>query len=74
MAGDLVVAVAEHVVQQEHGPLHRSQPFEQQQERHGQRVGLLGSSGRVRRRRVGQQWFWQPLPTYASRRRRADRR
>jgi len=41
-AGCLVVAVAEDVVQQEHRPLQRRQPLEQQQERHRQRVGLLG--------------------------------
>jgi hypothetical protein len=60
--GDLGVAVAEHVVQQEHRALHRGQPFQQQQERHRQRVGLLGQAGRVRRPGVGQQRLGQPLP------------
>jgi len=52
-AGDLVVAVVEDVVQQEHGALGGTEPFEQQQERHGQRVGVLRVRGRIRRRRAG---------------------
>ena len=47
-AGHLVVAVAEDVMQQEHGPLDRRQPLEQQQEGHRHGVRLLGQAGRVR--------------------------
>jgi len=34
--GDLLVAVAEHLVQQEHGALDRRQALQQDQEGHGQ--------------------------------------
>jgi len=69
-AGRLAVVIAENVMQQEHRPLDRRQPLEQQQERHRQRVGLLGQIGRVSDRRVAaerltgdrDERLWQPLP------------
>ena len=39
--GDLPVRVVEHVVEHEHGALQRSQPLEQQQEPHRQRLAAL---------------------------------
>ena len=45
--GHGVVAVAEGVVQHEHGPLDRGQPFEQEEESHRERLVTLGQVGRV---------------------------
>jgi len=46
--GHVRVAVAEHLAQHEHRPLHRREGLEQHEERHGQRVGQLGVLGRPR--------------------------
>ena len=46
-AGDLAVAVAEYLAEQEHGALGRRQALQQHQERQRQRVGGLGELGRV---------------------------
>jgi len=58
-ARDFLVVVAEHLVQQEHGPLGRRQALKQHQERHRQRVGHLGAlrgTGLL----VGEEGFGQP--------------
>ena len=46
-AGDLLVVVPEHLVQQEHRPFGRCQALQQHQERHRQGVGHLGPLGRI---------------------------
>jgi hypothetical protein len=53
----LVVVVAEHVVEQEHGPLHRVQPLEHEEEGHRKGVGQLGRGRRVV---VGDERLGQP--------------
>ena len=53
-AGDLLVVVAEHLVQQEYRAFGRRQALQQHQERHRQRVGHLGPLGRV--------WFGSGTP------------
>ena len=58
---DLLEVVVEHVVEQEDRPLDRGQPLEQDEERHRQRVGLLGVLGRVAGALVGHERLWQPL-------------
>ncbi len=76
--GDLAIAVVEHVVEQEDGPLRGREPLEQQQECHRQRVRLLGVPGRVGRALVGEQRLRQPLadvalPAHAGRPQLVDR-
>ncbi len=59
---DLVVAVAEDVVEQEDGPLDRRQLLEQDEERERERVRLLGVVRRIEPRTiVGQKRLGQPL-------------
>ena len=72
--GDLVVAVVEHLAQQEHGALDGREALEQHEERHRERVGHLGV-----RRRIGSpassvsSGSGSHGPTYCSRRTRAER-
>jgi len=51
--GDLLVVVAEHLVQQEDGTFGRRQAFQQDEEGHGQGIGHLGALRRVRGGRGG---------------------
>ena len=53
--GDLVVAVVEHLAEQEHGALDRRQALQQDEERRRERVGRLRVRRRIRRRVVGQE-------------------
>ena len=58
---DLLEVVVEDVVEEEDRPLDRGQPLEQDEERHRQRVGLLGVRGRVAGALVGHERLRQPL-------------
>ena len=58
---DLLEVVVEHVVEEEDRPLDRGQPLEQDEERHRQRVGLLGVRRRVAGALVGHERLRQPL-------------
>src|SRR5262249_35099149 len=49
-AADLGVVEVEDLAQQERGPLHRRQAFQQHQERHRQRLGHLRPAGRAGQR------------------------
>ena len=60
-AGDLVVAVVEDVVEQEDGALDRGEPFEQEQEGHRERVGILDILLGVGSGLIGKQWLGQPF-------------
>ena len=62
---DLVVAVVEDIVEQEDGTLDRGEPFEQQQEGHRERVGVLGVLRGIRAARIGQERLGQPLADVA---------
>ena len=67
IAGDLVVPVAEDVVEQEHRALDRVQPLQHEQEGHRQRVGLLGRPADPPSSSVSS-GSGSHCPTYASRR------
>jgi hypothetical protein len=59
---DLLEVVVEHIVEEEHCALEGCQPLQQEEERHRQRLGLLGVPGRIAGALVRHQRLRQPLP------------